>query len=291
MCTNLSPSQNMAARSVSQNLEVNGIAVLKCGSGMGRSTILRQLHTDHGGDLLGLRHFMQRLKINDPSAIEETFSDMMERSLLGHDLVIVDDLHLIVDVVEHYNYTRSRLFSTALKALLESAQERGKKFIFAVDENDPPTPIRHRALPCEVKDFMPEDYECICRAYLSTNAAGRIDFMKLHRFAPKLTAHQLRNTCVGVDREQPIDTEVVTEFLASQNMTSNVEIEEVAPVDWKDLKGVDDVIEALETKIAFPFDSGQIAADLTLNPKRGVLLAGPPGTGKTTIFCIGTCTY
>lgn len=208
---------------------------------------------------------------------------MMERSLLGHDLVIVDDLHLIIDVVEHYNYARSRLFNTALKALLESAQEREKQFIFAVDENDPPTPIRHRALPCEVKDFMPEDYECICGAYLPANAAGRIDFAKLHRFAPKLTAHQLRNTCVGVDREQPIDTEVVTEFLASQNMTSNVEIEEVAPVDWKDLKGVDDVIEALETKIAFPFDNGQIAADLNLKPKRGVLLAGPPGTGKTTI--------
>src|SRR5207253_2971501 len=69
----------------------------------------------------------------------------------------------------------------------------------------------------------------------------------------------------------------------SQNMTSNVELEEVQPVDWNDLKGVDDVIEALEAKIALPFENDALAAELNLKPKRGVLLAGPPGTGKTTV--------
>src|SRR5580704_3053682 len=49
------------------------------------------------------------------------------------------------------------------------------------------------------------------------------------------------------------------------------------------LKGVDDIIEALETKIALPFENREWAARLNLKPKRGVLLAGPPGTGKTTI--------
>src|SRR6185369_10446805 len=71
--------------------------------------------------------------------------------------------------------------------------------------------------------------------------------------------------------------------LHSQNLTSNVEIREVTPVDWNDLKGVDDVIEALEAKIALPLENDALAAELQLKPKRGVLLAGPPGTGKTTI--------
>jgi transitional endoplasmic reticulum ATPase len=66
-------------------------------------------------------------------------------------------------------------------------------------------------------------------------------------------------------------------------MTSNVAIEEVQPVNWNDLKGLDDVIEALEAKIALPFENSALAAELDLKPKRGVLLAGPPGTGKTTI--------
>jgi len=83
------------------------------------------------------------------------------------------------------------------------------------------------------------------------------------------------------DRE--LSTARFTEYLAAQNMTSNVELEQVAPVDWKDLKGFDDVIQALEAKIALPFENRALAAELQLKPKRGVLLAGPPGTGKTTI--------
>jgi hypothetical protein len=41
-------------------------------------------------------------------------------------------------------------------------------------------------------------------------------------------------------------------YLLEHNLTSNVEISQVAPVDWKDLKGVDDVIRALQAKIALP---------------------------------------
>jgi transitional endoplasmic reticulum ATPase len=66
-------------------------------------------------------------------------------------------------------------------------------------------------------------------------------------------------------------------------MASNVDIEEVRPVSWKDLKGMDDVIRTLEAKIALSLENDQLAAELGLKPKRGVLLAGPPGTGKTTI--------
>ncbi|MBV8818802.1 MAG: ATP-binding protein, partial [Acidobacteriaceae bacterium] len=46
---------------------------------------------------------------------------------------------------------------------------------------------------------------------------------------------------------------------------------------------VDDVIAELEAKIALPFENQALARRLQLKPKRGVLLAGPPGTGKTTI--------
>src|SRR5207237_10223600 len=66
-------------------------------------------------------------------------------------------------------------------------------------------------------------------------------------------------------------------------LSSNVDLGEVQRVDLRDLKGVDDVIESLEANIVVPLENDRLATDLGLKPKRGVLLAGPPGTGKTTI--------
>jgi transitional endoplasmic reticulum ATPase len=66
-------------------------------------------------------------------------------------------------------------------------------------------------------------------------------------------------------------------------MASNVDLQEVQPVDLRDLKGVDDVIQSLEANIIVPLENDALAEQLKIKPKRGVLLAGPPGTGKTTI--------
>ena len=83
--------------------------------------------------------------------------------------------------------------------------------------------------------------------------------------------------------EPGLDTPRFLDYLNTHDLVSNVEIEEVEAVTWNDLRGVDDVIQALEAKIALPFENRELAVELGLKPKRGVLLAGPPGTGKTTI--------
>ena len=98
-----------------------------------------------------------------------------------------------------------------------------------------------------------------------------------------LNAHQLRNASLWLRREPGLDTDLFIQHLRANDLTSNVEIEEVAKVDWNDLKGIDEVIRELEAKIALPFENEALTAELRLRPKRGVLLAGPPGTGKTTI--------
>ena len=51
----------------------------------------------------------------------------------------------------------------------------------------------------------------------------------------------------------------------------------------KDLKGVDDVLRSLEINIVLPLQNDELANRFRLRSKRGVLLYGLPGTGKTTI--------
>jgi transitional endoplasmic reticulum ATPase len=276
----LTPAQQPAAEALRSGLACGNVIVLQGDIGLGKTTVLKQLQKETGGLLLGMREFIHALDVQEPYAIEEAWVRLMEASVAQSDLVIVDDLHLIVNVVESFNYPRANLFNAAITAVLENAGAE-QKFVFAV-EDDIPAPLKRRAQHCTIAEFTSDDYHPICSAYMGT-VAETLDYERIYRFASGLSAHQLKTACLCLRSTQGLDTDGFIEHLVSQNLTSNVEIAEVALVDWNDLKGVGDVIRALETKIAFPLEDHRFAAEFQLKPKRGVLLAGPPGTGKTTI--------
>jgi ATP-dependent 26S proteasome regulatory subunit len=278
----LTPSQQCAFNGLLEGISVNGVVVLRGDAGRGKSTVLQHLHETAGGILLGIAQFTRSLSDRHPLAIEETFLRVVEDALEGYDLVIVDDLSRITDITEACNYRRENLLDAMLVTILNDADARGKKLVFAVD-NAATVPVALRALNWFLGDFTPEDYQAVCRVHLGAEIAGRLDFARIHRFAPGINAHQLKKACLWLRRERGLDTARFLEYLSSQNLTSNVELEQVEPVRWDDLKGVDDVIRELEMKVALPFENDALAAELKLKPKRGILLSGPPGTGKTTI--------
>lgn len=276
----LSPAQLAAAESLLEGLGTGDIVVLRGEAGLGKTTVLRSIQEQLGGTFLGMRQFMETLPWQ--SGIEEAFHQLITDALLQHNLIIFDDLHLILSVVEGCNYPREKLLEAAFVSLLEEARANGRKMLFSVAD-EVPLSLRRRAYLSRIASFEPEDYQSICGCYLSPDAAGTLDYERIHRFAPSLNAHQLKNSSVWLRREGRISTERFLDYLRAQDLASNVALEEVAPVDWTDLKGVDKVIQALEAKIALPFENDELAAEWSLKPKRGVLLAGPPGTGKTTI--------
>ena len=278
--TLLSPAQRPAAEGVLEGISTGNTVVLRGGPGSGKSTVLRFVRDQLNCHLLGMREFMQAL--DRQSAIEEAYLALMREAFAKHDLIILDDLHLITAVVEHFNYQRAGLLEAALTALMAEADAQHKKLIFSV-EDDAPVAILHRAYCWRIESFTAVDYEFICRAYFDGAAAATLDYAQIHRFAPALNAHQLKNACVWVQKHDERGTDRFVEYLREQHLFSNVALEEVEHVEWTDLKGVDEVIQALEAKIALPFENEALAAELNLKPKRGVLLAGPPGTGKTTI--------
>jgi len=277
----LSPAQRRAFETLLAGIAGSGVVHLKASEGSGRTTVLQKAQAAAGGILLGMRQFMCTLAGGPPFALEEAFLQMIEQALSTSDLVLVDDLHLITQVTQNCEYPRAYLLDAALIAITEEASRLGKKLVFASDA-DPPGPLARRAFSCEIGTFEPEDYRSLCEG-ADAQTQSRLDYDQIHRFAPALTAHQLRNAFGWLSRDENLDTATFIEYLRSHYMISNVAIEEVQRVRLSDLKGVDEVIRELETKIALPFENDALRRELGLKPKRGVLLAGPPGTGKTTI--------
>jgi transitional endoplasmic reticulum ATPase len=277
----LSRTQREAAERVLLGLERGDLVVLRDQASDGKTTVLEHVQREIGGSMIGIRDLWAKLAARDPWDIEAAFLDLVESAFDGHELIIVDDLHRVKNVAEGCNYPRQNLFDAALGALFSLARREGKRLLFATD--DAPECLETRAHTFDIGDFAAADYETICSAYLDPAISRRLDFIEIHRFAPSLNAHQLRKAAVWLSHEIGSDTPRFLEYLTTHNLVSNVDVQEVEPVDWKDLKGVEDVIEALEAKIALPFENRELAAEWHLKPKRGVLLSGPPGTGKTTI--------
>jgi transitional endoplasmic reticulum ATPase len=281
MPESLSPSQQRGYDELRRLLPLGNVFVLAGNDGLGRTTVLRQLQRELGGAFLNVKDFTATLRQHDPAALEESFELTVLQALEAHDLVVVDDLHLLSNVTSHHFYPRYGLLDAPLTTLTTFAAEAAKKLVFA-GGLEMPRPIKDRCHFARIREFEAADYEALCRCYLGAGA-GRLDYRRIYRFARELNAHQLKAACQTCRERDDLDTDRFIDYLRSNRLFSNVDLGEVQAVELSDLHGVDDVIRSLEANIVVPLENDELAAELGLKPKRGVLLAGPPGTGKTTI--------
>lgn len=280
----LCPAQTEAFAWLVRDFPVGSTFVLWGGTGAGKTEVLSQVKVATGATLLTMRDFLHAMRERHPLALEETFEQMVMEALAITEAVIVDDLHLLRNVVGGcgFGYPRPNFLNAPLTAITAFAAEARKKIIFGSD-GEAPEPVRQRCCYVGIKDFKVPDYAFLCQAFLDAESASQIDYEKIFRFAPKLNAHQLKTACLWLKQTGEVATDRLVDYLRSQQMASNVDLAEVQEAEFRDLKGVDEVLESLEANIILPLENDALAAELTLKPKRGVLLAGPPGTGKTTV--------
>jgi len=295
MSPTLSPAQQHALDALVLAARPGRMVTLGSGPGAGKTTVLRAAHERLGGVLLGAEDLQAAIAgAPHPLAIEDALHALLSKAIDEHDVVLLDDLHHVQMVVEAgHAYPRVQLLAltiTALAAKLERVQRTLVLASMMINE-------RLANLGTQVAIRMPtaEDYRVITSAYLAPEQVERLDFAKIHRFARRMSARQLRAACEAMREspalaptlDDPADTERATDafvdYLRSVQLVSNVDIGEVQAVSLDDLKGLDDVRRALEANVILPLEHGELATELALKPKRGVLLAGPPGTGKTTI--------
>jgi AAA+ superfamily predicted ATPase len=251
--------------------------------GMGKTSVLHELHRRQGGTPVSLKDLLDTASGRHPLSLEESFFNVVWEALGRSDLVMLDDLHLLSDVVASgCGYPRNGFLSVPLTVLVRYAQEKKKSLVFTAG-GAVPRPLSEWCNYISIAEFRPPDYDDLCATFLGAEPAAKLDFQKIHRFAPKLSGHQLRGACLWFKGRDDLSTETFIELLRARQMSTNVDLGEVQAVKLEDLKGIDDLLEALELNLIMPLENDALAQEIGIRPKRGVLLAGPPGTGKTTI--------
>jgi ATP-dependent 26S proteasome regulatory subunit len=276
----LCPSQQRAFDSLLQGLPFGSIFRFHGSNGLGKTTVLKEIHKQTGGAYLNMSDFVTATSLKHPMGLEETIYNLVLNFLKAHPVVIFDDLHL-ADPSEHHFYPRGHFINSVAMGLCSQTLDLNRKLIFGTN-GCIPHPISERGYSFGIERFKVEDYAALVQTLLP-GKTGDFDFNKIFRFAPKLNAHQIKAACAWLAGHPSLNTDVFIEYLRSQRLASNVDLDEVQAVDLKDLKGVDDVLRHLETNIVLPLENDALATEFKLRSKRGVLLYGPPGSGKTTI--------
>jgi transitional endoplasmic reticulum ATPase len=279
----LIPAQESAFRVLQYASNIGSLILLSSPSGRGRTTVLRKLHAEMGGGFVTGKDFIETSATRHPLSLEETLYSAVIGSLKENQVVFVDDIDLIHDATSscHF-YPRGQYVETALLELSDAALRENKKLVVSTDGAIAQA-FANRCFSASIGKYSVVDYAALLGIFVGAERSASLDVEKIYRFAPKLNAHQIRAACDWLRPSAPFSTDQFIEYLRSQRLASNVDLDEVQEADLHDLEGVDDVVRSLEIHIVLPLTNDSLTAQLGLRPKRGVLLYGPPGSGKTTI--------
>lgn len=280
----LCPSQEQAYTTMLSLIPKSPVLALVSEGSFGRSTVLKKLAASLSAQYLDLGDLFDDIKQVDPLQLEEAVLACFERAFAKHDLVIFDDYHVIREqLVENcQNTARPSILSFALSSLLQLMEKNGKTLILGMQYSWIENPFRAKCLKTELSSFSPIDIAYLFRS-MSPISLENIDFEAIHRFAPRLNAHQIWRASLQLQEVHVEHTDSFVAFLEDHALTSNVNQEEVTQVSLDDLYGIDEVRRQLEINLIVPMERGDLIEQYNISPKRGVLLYGPPGTGKTTI--------
>ncbi|MGL4555098.1 MAG: AAA family ATPase [Gemmataceae bacterium] len=283
MTLSLSPSQQEIADQVVRGLDRGHLFGVFTPEGLGKTTILRALHARLGGKFLSMADLATRMTGRHPQTLEEAFHEWYLEGLADAPLVLLDDLHLLEGVVGECNmfYARRGWLSVVLRRLEQQTKAAGKKLILTGQAV--PGALASRLQSWSLNEFARDDFAFLARAGLGEGAAGRLDLPRAHRFVPAVNGHQLMAACAALAGEPSLDTDGFLEYLRTRHLASNVDLSEVQAVRLENMHGIGAVTDSLESHVIIPMENDELSAELGLSPKRGVLLLGPPGTGKTTV--------
>ncbi len=279
----LTPSQQIAFDKAMAAFNSNSIVLVESEAGMGKTTLLRAMHRQTGGKFLDAEDILRAHARAEPNEYEQVVYDTIRDAIEGHDVVYFDNVGDYQAASHAQAYHRPEVFDAVFKAIYDAVDLAGKKFIASSDQGymmaQPGEMVRYRPVAVTLQSMKKVDYRHIFAGAFGEERVSAIDFEKVYSFSRKLSGYFLKMVCdlLKVRGLEAPATQDVINVLQEQLLRSNVDVREVENIDLGTLVGVDAIVEKLERTILLPLQNPDLAKELGLEAKHGVLLYGPPG--------------
>jgi transitional endoplasmic reticulum ATPase len=282
----LAPVQSDALARLLELVTVAPITGFIYHSGTGGSTVLRALVERTGGCLFNAQDYT-RLTVGQPP---EQFGDLLlqatERALLESPVLVLDELGTVTNS-SMMSGARPGAVRLVLKNLARVAADTGHALVIssALLESweDAQEKFGNSAVVIQMQPFGPDDYAQLAENIVGRERAAGIDFRVVHSNAAQLNAWQLVRALEQLPGDTPLQTLDLLSWLAENGAASNTRTQEVEALEADRLPGHEAILDALHTHVVLAMEHPELAHRLGIRSKRGVLLFGPPGTGKTSI--------
>ena len=278
----LTPTQAASRAGLLDALQNGPLALLRADPGAGKTTVLHQLAAELKATRLDASHWLSAFgELVQPQHYEDAVCGAILAALSGTDTLIVEDL----DYIPRGNFLhRTDYIDLVAKLATEIGRSHpGKRLVLSTNRLHDLELITSRARVVEMASVTAADYAAVFTNLLGAEVTTAIDAKLVHHYASRLNGHQLRLACrlmlQTADEANPIGTARLIACLKAWVLHDNTRLHEVEPLRFDQLPGSEAIAGALETQVVIPMQNQALG----LKPKRGVLLYGPPGSGKTSI--------
>ena len=243
-----------------------------------------------------LREVFQQAEANPPAIVlideldsiapkrsEMTGERMVERRVVAQLLALMDGLKARGKVVV--------IGATNMPNLLDPALRRGGRFDREIEIGVPDRNGRYEILQIHTRGMpLAKDVDLGHFADITHGFVGA----DLAALCKEAAMHALREIIPKIDIEAEIPTEILEAlevesedfYEALKGITPSAMREvfiEVPKVKWEDIGGLEQVKQELREAVEWPLKYPEAFATFKTKPPKGILLLGPPGTGKTML--------
>ncbi|CDG65542.1 MAG: transitional endoplasmic reticulum ATPase [Methanobacterium sp.] len=280
--------------------------------GTGKTLLAKAVASESGSNFVAINgpEVMSKFVGEAEKKIREIFEEAAENAPT---VIFIDEIDAIAPKREEVTGEVERRVVAQILALMDGLKERGKVIVIgATNRPDALDPALRRPgrfdreieLRVPDRDGRTEILEIHTRAMplsddvdikeLAETTHGFVgaDLAALCREA---AMNALRRVLPDIDlQEQRIDPEILEKLFVTNNdfMDSMKSINpsalrevfiEVPNVHWEDIGGLDELKETLKEVVEWPLSNISSFNRIGIQPSKGILLFGPPGTGKTML--------